>query len=48
MEVFKALMESEVSIIVPHVADMVRFFLEVGSSMSSQIAGICRLPLHMF
>uniref|UniRef100_A0A669BY86 Importin 4 n=1 Tax=Oreochromis niloticus TaxID=8128 RepID=A0A669BY86_ORENI len=31
MEVFNELMESEVSIIVPHVADIVRFFLEVGS-----------------
>lgn len=31
MEVFNELMESEVSIIVPHVADVVRFFLEVGS-----------------
>uniref|UniRef100_A0A669ELT2 Importin 4 n=1 Tax=Oreochromis niloticus TaxID=8128 RepID=A0A669ELT2_ORENI len=29
MEVFNELMESEVSIIVPHVADIVRFFLEV-------------------
>uniref|UniRef100_A0A8D3CRY7 Importin 4 n=1 Tax=Scophthalmus maximus TaxID=52904 RepID=A0A8D3CRY7_SCOMX len=31
MEVFNELMESEVSIIVPHVAEIVRFFLEVGS-----------------
>uniref|UniRef100_A0AAX7UA69 Importin N-terminal domain-containing protein n=1 Tax=Astatotilapia calliptera TaxID=8154 RepID=A0AAX7UA69_ASTCA len=31
MEVFNELMESEVSVIVPHVADVVRFFLEVGS-----------------
>ncbi|XP_053198496.1 importin-4 [Scomber japonicus] len=31
MEVFNELMESEVSIIVPHVADMVRFWVEVGS-----------------
>ncbi|XP_023131209.1 importin-4 [Amphiprion ocellaris] len=31
MEVFNELMESEVSIIVPHVTDIVRFFLEVGS-----------------
>ncbi|XP_008276178.1 importin-4 [Stegastes partitus] len=31
MEVFNELMESEVSIIVPHVADIVHFFLEVGS-----------------
>ncbi|XP_034428149.1 importin-4 [Hippoglossus hippoglossus] len=31
MEVFNELMESEVSVIVPHVADMVRFWLEVGS-----------------
>ncbi|XP_006794796.1 importin-4 [Neolamprologus brichardi] len=31
MEVFNELMESEVSIIVPHVADVVRFFLEVSS-----------------
>ncbi|TMS09198.1 Importin-4 [Larimichthys crocea] len=31
MEVFNELMESEVSIIVPHVADIVRFCLEVGS-----------------
>ncbi|XP_054622268.1 importin-4 isoform X1 [Dunckerocampus dactyliophorus] len=31
MEVFNELMESEVSIIVPHVADVVRFCLEVGS-----------------
>ncbi|KAM7390672.1 hypothetical protein PAMA_008727 [Pampus argenteus] len=31
MEVFNELMESEVSIIVPHVTDMVRFCLEVGS-----------------
>ncbi|KAM8881865.1 importin-4 [Synchiropus picturatus] len=31
MEVFNELMESEVSIIVPHVSDMVRFWLEVGS-----------------
>lgn len=31
MEVFNELMESEVSIIVPHIADMVRFCLEVGS-----------------
>ncbi|XP_037135293.1 importin-4 [Syngnathus acus] len=30
MEVFNELMESEVSIIVPHVADMVGFLLEVG------------------
>uniref|UniRef100_A0A7N6A4C4 TOG domain-containing protein n=1 Tax=Anabas testudineus TaxID=64144 RepID=A0A7N6A4C4_ANATE len=30
MEVFNELMESEVSIIVPHVADIVRFCLEVG------------------
>lgn len=30
MEVFNELMESEVSIIVPHVADMVHFCLEVG------------------
>uniref|UniRef100_A0AAQ5ZK57 Importin N-terminal domain-containing protein n=1 Tax=Amphiprion ocellaris TaxID=80972 RepID=A0AAQ5ZK57_AMPOC len=30
MEVFNELMESEVSIIVPHVTDIVRFFLEVG------------------
>ncbi|KAG7526937.1 importin-4 isoform X1 [Solea senegalensis] len=30
MEVFNELMESEVSIIVPHIADIVRFFLEVG------------------
>lgn len=29
MEVFNELMESEVSVIVPHVADVVRFFLEV-------------------
>lgn len=32
MEVFNELMESEVSIIVPHVADIVRFCLEVGSN----------------
>lgn len=31
MEVFNELMESEVTIIVPHVGDMVRFCLEVGS-----------------
>lgn len=31
MEVFNELMESEVSIIVPHVTDIVRFCLEVGS-----------------
>uniref|UniRef100_A0A8D0DA90 Importin 4 n=1 Tax=Sander lucioperca TaxID=283035 RepID=A0A8D0DA90_SANLU len=31
MEVFNELMESEVSIIVPHVAEIVRFCLEVGS-----------------
>uniref|UniRef100_A0A4W6FZK5 Importin 4 n=1 Tax=Lates calcarifer TaxID=8187 RepID=A0A4W6FZK5_LATCA len=31
MEVFNELMESEVSIILPHVADIVRFCLEVGS-----------------
>uniref|UniRef100_A0A8C4E282 Importin 4 n=1 Tax=Dicentrarchus labrax TaxID=13489 RepID=A0A8C4E282_DICLA len=31
MEVFNELMESEVSIIVPHIADIVRFCLEVGS-----------------
>ena len=31
MEVFIELMEIEVSIIVPHVADIVRFCLEVGS-----------------
>ncbi|XP_051796126.1 importin-4 isoform X2 [Acanthochromis polyacanthus] len=31
MEVFDELMESEVSIIVPHVTDIVTFFLEVGS-----------------
>lgn len=31
MEVFDELMETEVSIIVPHVADIVRFCLEVGS-----------------
>uniref|UniRef100_A0A671VJP3 Importin 4 n=1 Tax=Sparus aurata TaxID=8175 RepID=A0A671VJP3_SPAAU len=31
MEVFNELMESEVSIIVPHVTDMVHFCLEVGS-----------------
>ncbi|KAM9839184.1 importin-4 [Aulostomus maculatus] len=31
MEVFNELMESEVSIIVPHVHDMVHFWLEVGS-----------------
>ncbi|XP_071341870.1 importin-4 [Trachinotus anak] len=31
MEVFNELMESEVSIIVPHVVDIVRFCLEVGS-----------------
>ncbi|XP_069007588.1 importin-4-like [Embiotoca jacksoni] len=31
MEVFNELMESEVSIIIPHVAEMVRFCLEVGS-----------------
>lgn len=30
MEVFNELIESEVSIIVPHVADVVRFCLEVG------------------
>ncbi|KAF3703449.1 Importin-4 [Channa argus] len=34
MEVFIELMESEVSIIVPHVADIVRFCLEVGSDVS--------------
>ncbi|XP_035512460.1 importin-4 [Morone saxatilis] len=31
MEVFNELMESEVSIVVPHIADIVRFCLEVGS-----------------
>lgn len=31
MEVFNELMESEVSIIIPHVADIVRFCLEVGA-----------------
>lgn len=31
MEVFNELMESEVSIIVPHVTDMVHFCLEVGA-----------------
>lgn len=31
MEVFNELMESEVSIIVPHVADIVRFCSEVGA-----------------
>ncbi|KAM9333183.1 importin-4 [Pholidichthys leucotaenia] len=31
MEIFNELMESEVSIIVPHVADIVRFCLEVGT-----------------
>ncbi|CAB1457445.1 unnamed protein product [Pleuronectes platessa] len=31
MEVFNELMESEVSVIVPHIADMIRFWLEVGS-----------------
>lgn len=30
MEVFDELMESEVSIIVPHIAEIVRFCLEVG------------------
>lgn len=34
MEVFNELMESEVSIIVPHVPEMVRFWLEVGSDTS--------------
>ncbi|XP_077411011.1 importin-4 isoform X2 [Vanacampus margaritifer] len=34
MEVFNELMESEVSIIVPFVEDMVRFFLEVGSDIT--------------
>ncbi|XP_068437887.1 importin-4 isoform X2 [Clinocottus analis] len=34
MEVFNELMESEVSIIVPHVADIVRFCLEVSSDIT--------------
>lgn len=34
MEVFNELMESEVSIIVPHIADMLRFWLEVRAEMS--------------
>lgn len=32
MEVFNELMESEVSIIVPHIADIVRLCLEVGAA----------------
>lgn len=35
MEVFNELMESEVSIIIPHVADIVRFCLEVGVCIMS-------------
>lgn len=31
MEVFNELIESEVSIIIPHVADIISFCLEVGS-----------------
>lgn len=36
MEVFNELMESEVSIIVPHVAEIVAFCLEVGAGL-----GLC-------
>uniref|UniRef100_A0AAX7SQK7 IPO4/5-like TPR repeats domain-containing protein n=1 Tax=Astatotilapia calliptera TaxID=8154 RepID=A0AAX7SQK7_ASTCA len=35
MEVFNELMESEVSVIVPHVADVVRFFLEVRPNLKA-------------
>ncbi|XP_061614614.1 importin-4 [Phyllopteryx taeniolatus] len=34
MEVFNELMESEVAIVLPHIADMVRCFLEVGTDTS--------------
>lgn len=37
MEVFNELMESEVSIIVPHVADIVRFCLEVGTECLNSV-----------
>ncbi|XP_066578957.1 importin-4 [Amia ocellicauda] len=53
MEVFDEMMESEVSIVVPHIADIVRFCLEVGADVSlsdslrvkalSVIAGLIRL-----
>uniref|UniRef100_A0A671VL79 Importin 4 n=1 Tax=Sparus aurata TaxID=8175 RepID=A0A671VL79_SPAAU len=37
MEVFNELMESEVSIIVPHVTDMVHFCLEVGTVLKQKL-----------
>lgn len=41
MEVFNELMESEVSIIVPHIAEIVGFCVEVGVNLYLNFLALC-------
>lgn len=47
MEVFNELMESEMSIIVPHITDIVGFCLEVGAELSGLLPGFLFLILKV-